>query len=74
MFIGNIVSILIAICCSYGFYLYSSNTDYVAHWWSKEAACKIPSYKTQIVSEEPLLVYIDNFVSEAEASQLLDIG
>lgn len=74
MFIGNIIGILIAICCSYGFYLYSSNTGDLALWWSTEAVCKIPSYTTQIVSEDPLLVYIDNFISEAEASQLLDIG
>jgi hypothetical protein len=69
MIIGNIIGVLTAICCSYGFYLYSSNAGDVALWWSKETL-----YKTQIVSEDPLLVYVDNFISEVEVSQLLDIG
>jgi hypothetical protein len=74
MFIGNIFGILIAICCSYGVYLYSSNTGDVGLGWSKETASQIPLFKTQIVSEDPLLVYVDDFVSETEVSQLLDIG
>jgi hypothetical protein len=74
MFIENILGILIAICCNYGFYLYSSNTVDVGFRWPKETASEIPPFKTQIVSEDPLLVYIDNFVSEVEVSELLDIG
>ncbi|KAJ5689011.1 hypothetical protein N7462_003403 [Penicillium macrosclerotiorum] len=74
MSIWNIFSVLIAICCSYGLHLYSQNTSHLARWWSKETVCEILPYKTQIVSEDPLLVYLDNFVSEVEISQLLYIG
>lgn len=74
MFKGSIFGILIAICCSYGLYLYSINAGDLALWWSKKPVCEISHYKTQIVSEDPLLVYVNDFISETEMSQLLEIG
>jgi hypothetical protein len=41
---------------------------------STHMACKTHQYKTQIVSLEPLVVYIENFVGQNEAQELLRIG
>ncbi|KAF3385023.1 Prolyl 4-hydroxylase 2 [Penicillium rolfsii] len=43
-------------------------------WGYKKEGSKISLSNTRIVSEDPLLVYVDKFVTEAEVSQLLDIG
>jgi hypothetical protein len=70
MFIGNIIGVLVAICCSYGLYFSYNNTGDVALWFSKQTVCEVQDYRTQIVSED----YVDNFVSQTEVSQLLNIG
>jgi hypothetical protein len=42
--------------------------------WSTDMACETHQYKTQIVSLEPLVVYVENFVGQNEAQELLRIG
>jgi prolyl 4-hydroxylase len=36
-------------------------------------ACREHSYKTHIISEDPLVIYIESFVTPEEASQLTDL-
>lgn len=36
-------------------------------------ACQHPQYQTHIVSTSPLVIYIENFLSEEEQSHLLEI-
>ncbi|KAF2442115.1 hypothetical protein P171DRAFT_61539 [Karstenula rhodostoma CBS 690.94] len=38
------------------------------------AACRAHTYTTQIVSLDPLLIYINNFTSAAEAEALIELG
>jgi prolyl 4-hydroxylase len=38
------------------------------------AACPSHTYTTQIISLDPLVIYINNFTSLHEASSLIDIG
>jgi prolyl 4-hydroxylase len=36
-------------------------------------ACREHSYKTHLISEDPLVIYIESFVTPEEASQLTDL-
>jgi len=36
--------------------------------------CKEQKYMTEIVSLDPLVIYINDFVSQSEASQLVSLG
>jgi hypothetical protein len=37
-------------------------------------ACRVDSYKTHLISEDPLVIYIESFVTPEEASQLTDLS
>ena len=37
-------------------------------------ACRDDSYKTYLISEDPLVIYIESFVTPEEASQLTDLS
>lgn len=45
-------------------------------WKSKdhEYVCPAPRYSTEILSMDPLIMYINNFVSESEIDHLLRLG
>jgi prolyl 4-hydroxylase len=36
-------------------------------------ACRIHPYKTHLLSEDPLVIYIDSFITREEASQLVGL-
>jgi prolyl 4-hydroxylase len=36
-------------------------------------ACKDHSYETHLISEDPLVIYIDGFISQEEALQLVSL-
>ena len=39
----------------------------------KAATCRNHPYKTHLFSEDPLVIYINSFISEDEASQLVSL-
>lgn len=39
----------------------------------KKTGCPKHKYQTHLLSEDPLVVYIDNFISKEEAAHLVDL-
>jgi hypothetical protein len=48
---------------------------YVQKWKKEEVFfCEEQKYMTEIVSLDPLVIYINDFVSQSEASKLISLG